>query len=136
MQPAHHSHPQGVRGVVERLVAQQPEAFWAQHTMLVQLGDKMALVREGQVVHVLATAGSTQVRRRLRCTGRAVLCTLCFAHAAPLLLGPSCRGSCLSGLLPVGSLPACAACCTARAPDAERRLVPGHRPPWQRPDCG
>lgn len=26
---------QGVRGVVERLVAQQPEAFWAQHTMLV-----------------------------------------------------------------------------------------------------
>lgn len=49
--------------MVERLVAQQPEAFWAQHTMLVQLGDKMALVREGQVVHVLATAHSTQVRR-------------------------------------------------------------------------
>ncbi|GAB4817777.1 hypothetical protein N2152v2_004823 [Parachlorella kessleri] len=55
-----------VRGVVERLVAQQPEAFWAQHTMLVQLGDKMALVREGQVVHVLATAaGATQVFPRL-----------------------------------------------------------------------
>ncbi len=31
--------------------------------MQVQLGDKMALVREGQVVHVLATAGSTQVSR-------------------------------------------------------------------------
>ncbi|KAL4430673.1 hypothetical protein ABPG75_005929 [Micractinium tetrahymenae] len=49
----------GVRAVVERLVARQPEAFWSQHAMLVQLGDKLALVREGRVVHVLATAHSS-----------------------------------------------------------------------------
>ncbi|PRW58718.1 copper responsive regulator 1 isoform A [Chlorella sorokiniana] len=49
----------GVRAVVERLVARQPEAFWSQHAMLVQLGDKLVLVREGKVVHVLATAHSS-----------------------------------------------------------------------------
>ncbi|KAL4432422.1 hypothetical protein ABPG77_001721 [Micractinium sp. CCAP 211/92] len=49
----------GVRAVVERLVARQPQAFWSQHAMLVQLGDKLALVREGRVVHVLATAHSS-----------------------------------------------------------------------------
>lgn len=49
----------GVRAVVERLVARQPEAFWSEHAMLIQLGDKLVLVREGRVVHVLATGSSS-----------------------------------------------------------------------------
>ena len=49
----------GVRAVVERLVAAQPQAFWSERAMLVQLGDKLVLVRDGKVVHVLATAHST-----------------------------------------------------------------------------
>ena len=49
----------GVRAVVERLVAAQPQAFWSERAMLVQLGDKLALVRDGKVVHVLATAHSS-----------------------------------------------------------------------------
>jgi hypothetical protein len=49
----------GARAVVERLVAAQPQAFWSERAMLVQLGDKLALVRNGKVVHVLATAHSS-----------------------------------------------------------------------------
>ncbi|KAL4859578.1 Teosinte glume architecture 1 [Chlorella vulgaris] len=49
----------GVRAVVERLVARQPGAFWSEHAMLIQLGDKLVLVREGRVVHVLATGSSS-----------------------------------------------------------------------------
>ena len=49
----------GAHAVVERLVAAQPQAFWSERAMLVQLGDKLALVRDGKVVHVLATAHSS-----------------------------------------------------------------------------
>lgn len=67
---------EGVRAVVERLVAAQPHPFWRQHTVLLQLGDKICLVREGKVVHVLATGSSTRIFPRL-------------AHARPLVATPS-----------------------------------------------
>ncbi|KAK9835951.1 hypothetical protein WJX81_000786 [Elliptochloris bilobata] len=51
----------GVRAAVKALVAGTGAEFWRQETLLIQLHDEVALVRNGQVLHVLSGSGSRGV---------------------------------------------------------------------------
>jgi hypothetical protein len=70
---------EGMRGAVESWIASQPAEFCAQaHTMVLQLGDCIAVVKEGRVANIVSTAAA----------GR-LLPTLAFAR--PLAIAPARR---------------------------------------------
>ena len=50
----------GMHAAVERFLASSAAAA-AAHTIVLQLGDKMALVRDGKLIHVVDTAGAAQL---------------------------------------------------------------------------
>ena len=55
----------GLRSAVETLIASRDDGFWAERTMLLQLGSHLALVRDGQVVHVLSAGSCTKLLPRI-----------------------------------------------------------------------
>jgi ankyrin repeat protein len=56
----------GVREAVARLTAGRLKRFWGAETMLVQLNDELALVKDGEVQHVLSSSGSRGVFPHVR----------------------------------------------------------------------
>ncbi|KAK9819901.1 hypothetical protein WJX72_003783 [[Myrmecia] bisecta] len=51
----------GIREAVKSLIEGQGREFWSAETVLIQMHDEVALVREGEVLHVLSGSGSRGV---------------------------------------------------------------------------
>lgn len=51
----------GMHAAVERFLATSPATATAAHTVMLQLGDKMAMVRDGKLLHVVNIAGAARL---------------------------------------------------------------------------
>lgn len=51
----------GMHAAVERFLATSPATAAAAHTVMLQLGDKMAMVRDGKLLHVVNIAGAARL---------------------------------------------------------------------------